>query len=329
MSTQLSQILHCFRHVRLYSATTPARSFSSRSALFSGHNKWAKIKHDKAKEDVSRQLHNPFSPSSYTSNKTLIATSGGQIQATHRSYLRTKDHRKAYNPPPHLPPFGEPFFKALERRSSFRSQTVHGPDPTTNPRLATLIATAKKSGLPKATLEGAIARGAGKSPSGAALESLTIEAMLPSSIAAIIECQTDNKARTLSDIRYLIKEFGGTVTPTNHLFERAGKVVLQGRDDVLEDDVYMCAIEAGCTDIESANDGNFSVYTEPQETAAVAEAIVKSTGLQILSTDIIWAPKEETQVQESASGLTAELVEKLEDDPSVQNIFLNIDRRMV
>ena len=137
------------------------------------------------------------------------------------------------------------------------------------------------------------------------------------------------------------------MTPTNHLFERAGKVVLQGRDDISEEDVYMWAIEAGCTDIESTNDGNFIVYTEPQETASVAEAIVRSTGLQVLSTDIIWAPKEETQVEKSPSGSIAELVgtisafsrfcgfglkvplEKLEDDPSVQNIFLNIDRRMV
>ena len=98
------------------------------------------------------------------------------------------------------------------------------------------------------------------------------------------------------------------MTPTNHLFERVGKVVLQGREGVSEEDVYLHAIEAGCTDIESTTDGNYIVFTEPQETASVAEAIVKAAGLQVLSTDIIWASKEETQVEESPSGPIAELV---------------------
>lgn len=98
------------------------------------------------------------------------------------------------------------------------------------------------------------------------------------------------------------------MTPTNHLFERMGKVVLQGRDDVLGEDVEMDAIEAGCTDFESTDDGIFIVYTEPQETASVADAIVKSAGLQVLSTDIIWAPKEETKVEGSPSGPITEFV---------------------
>ena len=71
----------------------------------------------------------------------------------------------------------------------------YGPDINTNPRLAGLVVHAKKAGFPKSSIESAIARGQGVSPSGAMLETMTIEAMIPPSIAAVIECQTDSKAR--------------------------------------------------------------------------------------------------------------------------------------
>lgn len=96
--------------------------------------------------------------------------------------------------------------------------SVYGPDPDSNPQLAAIVATAKKQGVPKATIENAIARGQGISPKGTALESLTIEAIIPPSVATIIECQTESKLKTLADIRLLIKYFGGSVTPTTHLF---------------------------------------------------------------------------------------------------------------
>ena len=219
---------------------------------------------------------------------------------------------------------------------------VHGADPNTNPRLAALVAIAKKSGLPKTTLEGAIARGAGKSLSGANLEAVSIEAMMPSSVAAIIECQTDNKLRTLSDIRYIIKDFGGTVTPTNHLFERLGKIKLERAEDVKEEHVFDQAIECGATDVEVAEDGNLVIYTEPQQTVSVAETLAKMTRLQVTSSDIIWLPKAETKVENTLDRALDEFigmliltpifsrradtdVDRLEEDPSVQSIYLNID----
>lgn len=185
---------------------------------------------------------------------------------------------------------------------------MHGADPATNPRLAALVTIAKKSGLPKATLEGAIARGAGKSLSGVALESVTIEAMMPSSVAAIIECQTDSKLRTLSDIRYIIKDFGGTVTPTIHLFERLGQIKLERTKGVREEDVFDQAIESGATDVQVAEDGNYVVYTEPQQTASAGEALAKVTGLQIVGSDIVWLPKAESKVENTVDGTLDEFI---------------------
>ena len=179
---------------------------------------------------------------------------------------------------------------------------VYGVDPTTNPRLAALVTIAKKSGLPKTTLEGAIARGARKSLSGVALETISVEAMMPLSVAAIIECQTDNKLRTLSDIRCVIKHYGGTVTPTNHLFERLGKTILEGTEGVREEDIFDQAIECGATDVEITEDRKFVIYTGPQQTASVAETLANITGLQILSSDIVWSPKAETKIEETLDG---------------------------
>lgn len=176
----------------------------------------------------------------------------------------------------------------------------YGPDPNMNPRLATVITTAKKMGFPKASIESAIARGQGVSPNGAPLENVTIEAMIPPSVAVIIECQTDSKARTLADVRLAVKEAGGSVTPTNHLFERKGKVVFERSENTEEVDIMDQAIEAGAIDVDIASeDGTQEVVllTESTQTTAVASAMVQASGMRLKSSEIIWDPKAEMMVE--------------------------------
>ena len=172
----------------------------------------------------------------------------------------------------------------------------YGADPKFNPRLATIINSAKKQGLPKASIESAIARGQGRSATGAALETLTIEAMLPPSVAVIVECQTDSKSRTLNDIRGLIKQSGGTATPTSHMFDRKGKVVFEGHKSMIEEEIFDRAIEAGAIDVQMEEDGKVIVFAEYSQTAAVADALAASSGLEVVSSDIIWDPKEDMMV---------------------------------
>ncbi|TKA71829.1 hypothetical protein B0A49_06172, partial [Cryomyces minteri] len=114
--------------------------------------------------------------------------------------------------------------RSIHAHEISQASKVYGPDPNINPRLAHAIATAKKSGFAKASIEAAIARGQGVSASGAKLESLTIEAILPPSVAVVIDCETDNKLRTLADVRLLIKHYEGNVTPTNYLFAKKGRI---------------------------------------------------------------------------------------------------------
>ena len=192
-----------------------------------------------------------------------------------------------------------------------------------NPRLADVVAKAKKIGFPKASIESAIARGQGVSPSGAALENLTVEAMVPPSVSVIVECQTDSKLRTLSDVRLAIKDAGGTVTPTNHLFERKGRIVLRNPNGMEETEIFDQAIEAGAIDVETGEDGAIVVSTESSQTTAIANILRQTTDLEVNSSDIVWDPKEDMMVDVSSrDGLDA-FLERIQDISSVQDVYMN------
>ncbi|PGH17257.1 hypothetical protein AJ80_04899 [Polytolypa hystricis UAMH7299] len=200
-----------------------------------------------------------------------------------------------------------------------------GPDPKSNPRLALAISNAKKINMPRTTVESAIARGQGKSTSGVALEPVTIEAMLPPSVAILVECLSDQKARTLQDLRIIIKDAGGTVTPTAYLFEKKGKVTFQPKDDLNVDDYLEPAIDAGAVDVDADDEGRLIVYTEPTETTVVGDKLVESTGLKIESSDIMWDPNKDTMVQITSENEDSieEILTAIREETSVQDIYIN------
>ena len=189
----------------------------------------------------------------------------------------------------------------LENEARELIEAENGPNPQFNPRLATAIATAKKSGFPKASLESAIARGQGLSVSGTPLTNLTLEAMVPPSVACIVECQTDSKLRTLGELKHLLKEFGGSVTATSHLFERRGKIVLENSKGLREEDIFDSVVETGATDVEFNEDGNVTVYTEPARTAATSKDLAAGLNFRIVSSDLVWHPKHDTMVEVEAT----------------------------
>ena len=176
-------------------------------------------------------------------------------------------------------------------------------------------------------MEAAIARGQGKSATGAALESVTLEVIMPPTVAMIIEAETDSKARTMMDLRLLVKVHGGTVTPTNYLFQKKGRVAFeQNERNLCVDDVLDEAIEAGAEDVETDEDGSIVVWTEPNKTIAAAEALQKSLNLKVESSDVIWDPNEDTKValdSEDAVKALSAFVEALQDYPQVQGVYAN------
>ncbi|KAL8957806.1 MAG: hypothetical protein Q9183_005964 [Haloplaca sp. 2 TL-2023] len=172
-----------------------------------------------------------------------------------------------------------------------------GGDPTTNSEVSTILAQAKKAGLPKDAIERAIAKGRGLSLSGAPLQTFTVEAVLPQAISTIIQCQSDNKNRTLKDLRLIVKNLGGTLGPTTHLFDRRGHILLDSEDRLEEEAAMEAVLEAGAIDMAIEDDGKtLSVSTEPNQTALVAQGIARSLGLKLRSSEIIWVPRSETLV---------------------------------
>ena len=200
-----------------------------------------------------------------------------------------------------------------------------GGDPSYNPRLNTAITNAKKAGFQKQSIENAIARGQGLSPSGAALESFMIEFMMPTSaVAGLIECATDNKNRSRSDINAILKDCDATQAPTAFMFDRRGKVFFRADAGVKFDALFELAVNTGAIDVISEQDG-FIVYTEPSEVVAVAGRLEAVLRIQP-TVELTWTAKDDAKVKiENAEmeGRLQMLVSKLEDDTSVQDIYLN------
>lgn len=204
---------------------------------------------------------------------------------------------------------------------------MFGGDPNSNPKLADLIVKAKREGFAKASIEAAIARGQGRSLSGASLEQVSVEAMLPQNVACIIDCETDNKLRTLADVRTILKDNGGMATPTNYLFTRKGQIVFEAKEGTGVDEVFEQAIEVGALDVLEGDEGRIIVFTEPNEVKSAGETISTSLGLDIVSSEIIWDPNEETQVplehEETANDICRFIDELQQHEASVQGIYMN------
>ncbi|KAJ4268457.1 hypothetical protein NW762_002520 [Fusarium torreyae] len=175
---------------------------------------------------------------------------------------------------------------------------MYGDDIKFNPQLATAITAATKASIPKNLIEAAIARGQGRSATGAQLESMSLEALMPPDIAMVIDAETDNKTRTLHDLRLVVKKAGGVVGSTTFYFTRRGRAVFKAKEggptlsDVLDE-----AIEhEGLEDVEELPEGDFLAWTQPTTLSAITEALSKKFELEVLDSDIVWAPNEDTKV---------------------------------
>lgn len=161
---------------------------------------------------------------------------------------------------------------------------------------------------------------------GTALESMKFEAMFPSSAAFIFDVETDNKLRCLQDINLTIKKHQGRTTTTEYLFSRRGRVVFERHETLGPDDVLEAAIELGAEDLETDDEENIIMSCAPTQTTQLAQGVSAKFGLKILSSDIIWAPNEDTQsVVDSAEDLKvlSDFVAALSDFPDVQAIYCN------
>jgi len=148
-----------------------------------------------------------------------------------------------------------------------------GGDEESNPRLRAAVAAAKAANMPSAKIERAIKRGTGELP-GVTYEEATYEGYGPGGAALLIETLTDNKNRTVADLRHILSKYNGNLGESGSvawIFEKKGVIVIQG-EGLSEDDVMMAVLDAGAEDIKS--DGtNFEVLTAPEDFEAVKKAV--------------------------------------------------------
>ncbi|KAJ4391317.1 hypothetical protein N0V93_004934 [Gnomoniopsis smithogilvyi] len=223
--------------------------------------------------------------------------------------------------------------KTVQRTQHVQAITLYsrmyGPDPKMNSSLAHAIAIAKKASMPKDVIEQAVARGQGRSLSGAALESMKFEVMMPPSAAFILEVETDNKLRSLQEVNNIIRKHKGRTTATDFFFNRIGRVVFERHESLGVDDIMDEAIEAGAEDLEADEEGNIIVTCQPAQTTQIAQSVANKFDLKILDSEITWSAKEETQSKvDNVADVTklSDFVGALTEVPEVQGIYCNAIR---
>jgi YebC/PmpR family DNA-binding regulatory protein len=201
-----------------------------------------------------------------------------------------------------------------------------GADPTANLALQNAIDKARSYSMPKDNIERAIAKGVGEGGDGAIFETVVYEGYGPEGVAVIVEALTDNRNRTASDVRHLFSKHGGNLGATGAVawqFERRG-IVLVAADGVDEEELFLIAADAGADDVE-LDGSTFQVSSAPEQLGKVSQA-VSAAGLTIESAELSMVPKVTVAIEdEPTAKRVVRLVEGLEDNDDVQDVYANFD----
>ena len=197
-----------------------------------------------------------------------------------------------------------------------------GSDPEANPRLRQAISTAKAANMPSDTISRNIQKGAGELE-GVDYEELSYEGFGPEGVAIMMDVMTDNKNRTVAEIRHLMAKFGGNLGENGSvswMFEKLGQIIVES-ESTNEENLFNDALEAGADDF-NREELDFVISTSPALTAEVSEHLQKK-GYSVVSSKVEMVPKNIVEVPESDSSKLINLMEKLEEHDDVQNIALN------
>lgn len=200
-----------------------------------------------------------------------------------------------------------------------------GGDPDHNATLVQAIQKAKDANMPNDNIDRAIKKGTGAGADAASYQHLTYEGYGPNGVAVYVMVLTDNKNRAAADIRYIFDRAGGnlgTDGSVSWMFERKGVVYVDaaGLD---EDEVMMVAMEAGAEDLLADAD-TFEIRAEPSDFMKVREALVEA-GIPISSAQLTMIPKNTVELDESDAKKTFRLLDALEDNDDVQEVYANFD----
>lgn len=199
-----------------------------------------------------------------------------------------------------------------------------GGDVNANPRLRTAVDKAKSSNMPNDTLARAIKKGSGELE-GVNYEEITYEGYGPGGIALLINATTDNKNRTVGEIRSILTKYGGSmgeVGCVNWMFSKKGMIVIP-KEQIKEDDLMELAINAGAEDVHTLPE-NYEVVTAPEDYEAVKTAVEKKH-LKPTLTDLMMVPQSTVALTEDKARSMLKLMELLDDHDDVQKVSANFD----
>ncbi len=198
-----------------------------------------------------------------------------------------------------------------------------GGDESANPKLKLAIAKAKASNMPKDNIERAIQRGTGGGD-GVAMEEITLEGYGPDGVAYLVDVLTDNKNRTLAEVKHAFSRSGGSMASAGSVawqFEKKGNITLTG-DNLNFDEIFMVAAEAGADDVVD-EDGTILVYT-PREMLAAVENALTQAGYEVEESQLRWQAKNEAELPTDKALQNMRLMENLEELDDVDSVASNL-----
>jgi YebC/PmpR family DNA-binding regulatory protein len=201
---------------------------------------------------------------------------------------------------------------------------IGGGDPEGNPRLRKAILDAKSLNMPADNIKRAVMKGTGELEGGQ-LEEITYEGYGPSGVAIIVEVVTDNRNRTVSEIRHIFSKNGGNMGETgcvSWMFHKKGDIVIEAAK-ADEETVMTVAIEAGADDFQ--NDGEaYEIFTAPENFDTVLEAL-KAKGIETMSAEISMIPTTSVKLEGKSAQQAMKLMEVMEEHDDVQHVYANFD----
>jgi len=199
-----------------------------------------------------------------------------------------------------------------------------GGDPDTNPRLRTIIADAKAENMPAENIKRAIQRGTGELP-GTTIDEATFEGYGPGGVAVMVEVATDNRNRTVSELRHIFSKNGGNLGENGSvawMFSKKGYLTIP-KEKAGEDDLMAVVLDAGAEDLKDEGD-EWGIYTPPDSMEPVREAM-KKAGLEPSHAEVSLIAQNSVKVEGKTVGAMVRLVEALEEHDDVQKVHSNFD----
>ncbi len=200
-----------------------------------------------------------------------------------------------------------------------------GGDPTGNPRLSLAIDNAKSNNMPKDNIERAIKKGTGELGAGESYEEVVYEGYGPGGVAYVVEAATDNQKRTVGEVRHAFTRFGGnlgTSGSVSYLFDQKGIISIPA-GSIDKETLMLEAIDAGAEDLKDDDPEMLEVYTQREDLFAVRGQL-EEKGYAIRNAELQWIPRTEVKVEQDTALTNFKLMNYLEDNDDVSNVFNNM-----